>query len=71
LEKALYERFGVVLDGILEHLKQGRMREAAEIVDALPDEQVRNFAFFCCQHIEHDLSVLGDESATASSARCP
>jgi hypothetical protein len=61
MEKALHERFGVVLDVILEHLKHGRKREAAEVINALPDAQVRNFAFFLCMHVESDLDQLGRE----------
>jgi hypothetical protein len=59
--KKLYERFGEVLDVFLHHQREGRTREAAAVIDALPAEQVRSFAYFCAMHVERDLDQLRKE----------
>ena len=61
MKRELYERFGDVLDVLIHHLREGRERDAAAVIDALPDDQVRNFAFFLAMHVERDLDVLRRE----------
>jgi hypothetical protein len=57
--KKKYERYGAILDTVVHHLKDGRDRDAAASVNALPDAEVRSFAYFCAQHVASDLSFIG------------
>jgi hypothetical protein len=56
-----HERFGDVLDVILHHLREGNQREAAAVINAVPDEEIRNFCWFLALHVERDLDVLRGE----------
>jgi hypothetical protein len=56
--KEKYRRYADVLDVVLYHLREGRDRDAAAVVDALPDEEVRSFCWFLALHVERDLGVL-------------
>jgi hypothetical protein len=55
------DNFGQRLDEIIEHLREGRRRDAAEVINEIGDEEVRDFAFFCAEHVERGLGWLKDE----------
>jgi hypothetical protein len=66
-----YERYGPVLDVVVHHLREDRDREAAEIINALPDEEVRDFAFFACLHIAEGLSAIREQKAEIMARDIP
>lgn len=55
-------RYHKWLDQIVEHLHEDRP-EAAEVINNVPDEEIRNFAFYLAIHIERDLAMLSSQAA--------
>jgi hypothetical protein len=66
-----YERYGPILDTVVWHLKEGRDRQAAEVLNALPDEEVRSFLFFACRHVERDLDLIREQARELTARDMP
>ena len=56
------ERYANVLTVILHHVRAEDYKEAIAIIDAIPDEQVRDFCFYLALHVERDLGVIKDQA---------
>jgi hypothetical protein len=57
------QRYRAWLREILGHLRDGRRRDAAAVIDRVPDGEVRDFCFFLSEHVEADLDQLRREVA--------
>ena len=59
--KESQERHSERLDAIVEHLRADRHREAVEVINEIPNEEVRDFTFFVCMNVERGLDWLRNE----------
>jgi hypothetical protein len=66
-----WERFGPIMDVVVHHLREGRDRDAVGIIDAIPDEEVRDFTFFACLHIAQGLNAIREQKAEIMARDIP
>lgn len=52
---AVYRRW---LDQIIRALQDRRYKDAARVIDNVPDPHIRSFCFYCALHIDRDLDVF-------------
>jgi hypothetical protein len=55
------DNFGGKLDETIAHLHEGRRHDAAQVINEIPEAEIRDFAFFCAEHVERDLDRLRGE----------
>ncbi len=56
-------RYHKWLDEIVEHLRESRRQEAAEVINGIPDEEVRNFALYLALHVDQDLDAISRQAS--------
>jgi hypothetical protein len=56
------ERYANILTVVLHHMRAERYKEAAAVIDAIPDNQIRDFTLYLALHVNRDLGVIRDQA---------